>query len=128
MNTVLLVVYISCVHVLLTSATVSGVYKDNGVDRTERTSELSKRDRREMQHEILTLLGLHHQPIPEGHSTTEYSGPRFMLNLYNSITAEGGVTGVNDNRPQFARNITIENRVEPIDGSDVIMSFVNHGE
>lgn len=128
MNTVLLVVYISCVHVLLTSATVSGVYKDNGVDRTERTSELSKRDRREMQHEILTLLGLHHQPIPEGHSTTEYSGPRFMLNLYNSITAEGGVTGVNDNRPQFARNITIENRVEPIDGSDVIMSFVNHAK
>ncbi|XP_033726914.1 bone morphogenetic protein 7-like [Pecten maximus] len=123
----ILMVCASYLHVRLTTATVSGVYRDNGVDRTERTSEFSSRDKREMQHEILTLLGLHHRPKPAGHSTTEYSAPRFMLNLYNSITSDGGV--INDgNRRQFDRNVTIENQVEPIDGSDVIMSFVNHAK
>ncbi|OWF38828.1 bone morphogenetic protein 7-like [Mizuhopecten yessoensis] len=122
---VLLMVCIS--YVRLTTATVSGVYRDNGVDRTERTAEFSGRDKREMQHEILTLLGLHHRPKPAGHSTTDYSAPRFMLNLYNSITSDGGIVD-DGNRPQFPRNVTIENEIEPTEGSDVIMSFVNHAK
>lgn len=111
------------------SWTSSGYYIDNGVDQTERVNEISPRSKRELQQEILTILGLHHRPKPKRHSNG-YSAPRFMLDLYNTITGVDGILLDSDDTPSFhlTSNISIGNIIEPIQGADVIMSFVNNGK
>ncbi|XP_052086249.1 bone morphogenetic protein 7-like [Mytilus californianus] len=105
----------------------SGYYIDNGVDQTEKLHEINPRSKRELQQEILTLLGLHHRPKPKVH-TNDYSAPRFMLDLYNTIAGADGI--LLDDTPSFriSGNISIGDIIEPIQGADVIMSFVNRAK
>lgn len=107
----------------------SGYYIDNGVDQTEKLYEISPRSKRELQQEILTLLGLHHRPKPKVH-TNEFSAPRFMLDLYKTIAGADGILIESDDTPSFhvTSNISIGNIIEPIQGADIIMSFVNHAK
>ena len=45
-------------------------YADNGLDQTIAYKYLPTRERKEMQEEILNLLGLHHRPKPKSRSMT----------------------------------------------------------
>ncbi|XP_061178193.1 bone morphogenetic protein 7-like [Saccostrea echinata] len=102
----------------------SAYYVDNGIGQTEKVHEMNSRDKRELQHEILTLLGLHQRPKPKS-STTKDSAPTFMLSLYNSITSDNGVVR-DDGSFHTSHNVTVgDSVVQPIEGTDVIISFVN---
>ena len=83
------------IFVDIVSSTTSGYWADNGVDQTEQIHEMNTRDKRELQHEILTLLGLHQRPKPKGVETF-YSAPKFMVDLYKSITSDNGLVLEND--------------------------------
>ncbi|KAK3088611.1 hypothetical protein FSP39_021263 [Pinctada imbricata] len=71
------------VFVKFINCTTSGYYADNGVDQTEQLHVMNSRDKRELQHEILTLLGLHQRPKPKTLSTKN-SAPKFMVDLYKT--------------------------------------------
>lgn len=107
-------------------------YVDNGLQQTIILDKLPRRDKREIQQEILTLLGLHHRPKPTPHNSVE-SAPKFMLDLYETLQKT-------DDDPQEQSSelflATVNNSTttaldldsQTVEGSDVIMSFVNHGK
>uniref|UniRef100_A0ACB8FRG1 Uncharacterized protein n=1 Tax=Sphaerodactylus townsendi TaxID=933632 RepID=A0ACB8FRG1_9SAUR len=80
---------------------------------------LSGRDKREMQREILALLGLpgragtRHSPPPH-----PSAAPLFMLDLYRAMASQDD----DDDAPSWAP----QRRV--LDGADTVMSFVNDRE
>jgi hypothetical protein len=53
-----------------------------------------------------------------------------MLDLYKTMTGADGILIDSDDTPSFrvTANISIGNTIEPIQGADIIMSFVNHGK
>lgn len=103
------------------TAKSSGFYADNGLQQTVVVNRLPGRERREMQQEILTLLGLHHRPKPNSLGI-DLSAPKYMLDLYRSLQQ------AEDDPLHFipSPNATVALMPE-INTSDVIMSFVNHG-
>lgn len=106
------------------AARSSGFYADNGIDQTIIYQQISKKERREMQQEILSLLGLQHRPKPTPHGT-ENSAPKFMMNLYHSfVDEESGDLKLNQMKQ--VTNFT-DDSINVINSADVIMSFVNHG-
>lgn len=60
---ILLVILFTNIFVLRHASTsMSGIYIDNGYDKTELQQELSPEDQLEVEHEILDLLGLPDRP------------------------------------------------------------------
>ncbi|KAK7475615.1 hypothetical protein BaRGS_00033108 [Batillaria attramentaria] len=103
-------------------------YVDNGLQQTVILDTVPRREKREMQQEILTLLGLHHRPKPASHTTVE-SAPKFMMDLYESLKdseddAILGEDGVVFHPKSNTSRLNVDS--EKVEGSDVIMSFVNH--
>ncbi|XP_071114428.1 bone morphogenetic protein 7-like isoform X2 [Haliotis cracherodii] len=107
-----------------TYATMStAFYADNDLQQTVLVTRLPGREKREMQQEILTLLGLHQKPKPKTHGKGD-SAPKFMIDLYEKLKNEDGE--IMDDDTVFRRNASIGLNPDLLDGSDVIMSFVNH--
>jgi len=98
----------------LARAALSGLYVDNGVDRTEMTRALTRSERREVEHEILNLLGLPNRPprAPPGSKA-----PQFLLDVYKSLL----------DAPRGELNLSGRD-LNAINESDVIMSFASHSE
>jgi bone morphogenetic protein 7 len=98
----------------LTSAVLSGLYVDNGVDRTEMARALTRSERREVEHEILSLLGLSNRPsrAPPGSAA-----PQFLLDVYKSLL----------DAPRGELNLSGRD-LNAINESDVIMSFASRSE
>ena len=119
--------------VLLTQIVVNtantAFYADNGLQQTVLIPKSPGREKREMQQEILTLLGLHHRPKPKTLGK-EDSAPKFMIDLYRKLQTTTGEPIESDDDIHFhTHNVTaVDVNVNLFDGSDVIMSFVNHGE
>ena len=127
---------------LLTAcAALSGFYYDNGVDQTVVHKQLSKREKREMQSEILHLLGLHHRPHPATpaasgllrprpsvpQDATASSAPRFLIDVYQSLMEEdSGDLKLKPDLIEREFNVT-DGDVHSMDQADIIMSFVNRG-
>ncbi|KAK3577613.1 hypothetical protein CHS0354_028600, partial [Potamilus streckersoni] len=107
----------------------STVYKtDNGLEQTIAVDRMPGKARKELQQEILALLGLHHRPNPIKNNAVEKSAPQFMLELYNKIRSDD-----DDERPvtnpSILHSLFNNNPIPDIhemNGSDLIMSFVNH--
>ncbi|XP_015273239.1 PREDICTED: bone morphogenetic protein 8B-like [Gekko japonicus] len=78
---------------------------------------LSGREKREMQREILALLGLPGRSAPAGarHSPPPSAAPLFMLDLYRAMASQDEDDGTSW-APQRRR---------ALDGADTVMSFVN---
>lgn len=107
---------------------------------------LSGRERKEMQKEILSVLGLPGRPRPHAPLRPPSSAPIFMLDLYHAVSAEGdeqgnGILGgdgarmgVADGRgghvvhtplPTLSTHMGLGTVVSD---ADTVMSFVNLGE
>ncbi|XP_064652821.1 bone morphogenetic protein 7-like [Lineus longissimus] len=106
---------------------ISAFYADNGLYQSMPIRKLRNKERREMQQEILTLLGLQHRPRPFKRKA-KASAPRFMMDLYNSIE------GDDQNVRKAARmdmmelfNTTV-NAMKEVYDADMIMSFVNKAD
>src|SRR5687767_6750927 len=95
------------VLVTLAASVRAGFYADNGLDRTISYRSLPKQEKREMENEILSLLGLDHRPKPKIHQTTN-SAPKYLIDLYNQLDLEA------DDRNASLRDV------------DFVVSFVNH--
>lgn len=103
-------------------------YVDNGLQQTVILDTVPRRQKRELQQEILTLLGLHHRPKPASHNAVE-SAPKFMLDLYESLKDSDDEETLGEEGVMFHPNsntsrLNVDS--EKVEGSDVIMSFVNH--
>uniref|UniRef100_A0A8C5FVT6 Bone morphogenetic protein 8a n=1 Tax=Gadus morhua TaxID=8049 RepID=A0A8C5FVT6_GADMO len=104
---------------------------------------LSGREKKEMQKEILSVLGLPGRPRPHPPLRPPSSAPLFMLDLYHAVSAEGeeqgndilgnnGVRmGVADGRGHVIHGVlpTLSTHTPPlgtvISEADTVMSFVN---
>lgn len=105
----------------------TGFYADNELEQSVMVSPLTRRQKKEIEQEILTLLNLHHKPKPRAMGK-ETSAPRFMLDLYNKLHgsgASGSSMDGHDPYPNFHSD-TLETQMPQLNSSDVIMSFVNH--
>uniref|UniRef100_A0A4W4FHB6 TGF-beta family profile domain-containing protein n=1 Tax=Electrophorus electricus TaxID=8005 RepID=A0A4W4FHB6_ELEEL len=93
---------------------------------------LKTQERREIQREILSLLGLPHRPRPLVREK-QTAAPLYMLDLYNAILPEGETRSGYVHSRQPASATPGPHAVAPQDSrflmdADMVMSFVNLGE
>ncbi|XP_014259645.1 protein 60A [Cimex lectularius] len=120
MGSLTLVKLLLCQLVALSAARLSGLYIDNGIDQTLIQRVLTRQEKREVQHEILNLLGLPDRPRPSGNRIDRGSASMFLLDVYKSLLDSASETKTSGS--QF--NIS-DNDLQAIDESDVIMSFTS---
>jgi len=106
---------------------------------------LSGREKKEMQKEILSILGLPGRPRPHPPLRPPSSAPLFMLDLYHAMSADGEDEGneiiVNGGRMgRFGGPVQVNHAALPtlsthtpplgtvVSEADTVMSFVNLGE
>lgn len=88
---------------------------------------LRSQEKREMQKEILSILGLNHRPRPHLNSGKYNSAPLFMLDLYNSMSTEEK-SDVDQYRSLFTTTrpaLASHHDTEFLHDADMVMSFVN---
>ena len=121
----------------------AGFYADQslypgGYGQTVLLNRLPAEHRRAVKREILALLGLHHRPRPGSRGRRD-SAPSYMLDLYKTLSEEGGYDrgagGLRgDGVPPVVRqrlvmhNLTLPGMEDSAGGADMIASFVNIGE
>lgn len=96
---------------------------------------LSGREKKEMQREILSILGLPVRPRPHPPLRPPSSAPLFMLDLYHAVSAEGDEglgLGLNHEGVFHAALPTLSTHTPPlgtvVSEADTVMSFVNLGK
>lgn len=91
---------------------------------------LRGQERRDVQREILSILGLPHRPRPLTH-TTRNAAPAFMLDLYNTVSTEAEARGFSYYKAvllsQASAGLTPQDRGF-LDDADTVMSFMNLSE
>lgn len=112
---------------------MSGLYIDNGYDQTVIHRLVSQQEKREVEHEILNLLGLPDRPKHVIHRPPQVkrSAPKFLLDIYKNALGEDE----NENKPVDVKqqgkhgefNLSGQD-LRAIDQSDVIMTFASHSE
>lgn len=103
------------------NARLSGIYYDNGLDQTVMQKLLTKQEKREVEHEILNLLGLPSRPRRRENLDRVHLGssaPKFLLDVYRSLLDHPSQRTV---RSEFTLSGQDQ---QAIDESDIIMSFV----
>ncbi|KAK5912959.1 hypothetical protein CesoFtcFv8_002786 [Champsocephalus esox] len=113
--------------VLATQVAFSNFSVDNEVHSSFIQRRLRSQERREMQREILSILGLPHRPRP--HVNTKHTAaPMFMLDLYNTISTDAQPPGYSYYKPalptQGSPMMTPQDS-RFLDDADTVMSFVN---
>ncbi|XP_060898381.1 bone morphogenetic protein 7-like [Labrus mixtus] len=113
--------------VLATQVSFSNFSMDNEVRSSFIQRRLRSQERREMQREILSILGLPHRPRPHVH-TKQNAAPMFMLDLYNTISTDAQPPGYSYYKPAVPTQVSPmvtpqDNRF--LEDADMVMSFVN---
>lgn len=110
----LIVLWINCVFCSIPA----GLYVDNGLDQTTIERFISKAEKREMEAEILSLLGLPSRPRKNINSTLRKSAPKFLMDVYKSIME------TENSRNERSADISLTGEEKTaIDESDLIMTF-----
>jgi len=103
-------------------------YTDNGDHQTLAYSLLRSHQKRELQEDILNVLGLDHRPTPPVHEM-EDSAPKFLLDLYQSVLdSDSGLIKWNGSpdAPVILEGETLSrSSLRAINASDKIISFGN---
>lgn len=124
--TAVLMAWSSCV---LAEVTFSNFSLDNEVHSSFIQRRLRSQERREMQREILSILGLPHRPRPHVY-IKQNAAPMFMLDLYNTISADGSPPGYSYSesisRTQAPPMVTPQDS-RFLNDADMVMSFLNVG-
>lgn len=89
---------------------------------------LRTHERREMQKEILSVLGLPHRPRPHLSHGKLNSAPLFMLDLYNTMSAEDRADRLRSARTTQSAPLATFQETAFLNDADLVMSFVNLGE
>lgn len=117
MNRAVFIVFFLC-YVVCVGARISGIYFDNGFDQTTIQKLLSKQEKKDVEHEILNLLGLPNRPRPNIPVHLDNSAPKFLMGVYQSLSDADEAKII---RSEFSLSGDDE---KAIDESDVIMSFI----
>ncbi|XP_028261992.1 bone morphogenetic protein 7-like [Parambassis ranga] len=116
-----------CYCGLSTRVAFSNFSVDNEIRSSFIQRRLRSQERREMQREILSILGLPHRPRPHVY-TKQNAAPMFMLDLYNTIS-----TDAEPHRYPYYKTL-LPTQASPVvtpqdsrflDDADTVMSFVN---
>ncbi|XP_038551510.1 bone morphogenetic protein 7-like [Micropterus salmoides] len=113
--------------VMTTQVPFSNFSVDNEVRSSFIQRRLRSQERREMQREILSILGLPHRPRPHVH-TKHNAAPMFMLDLYNTISTDAEPPGYSYYKPVFPTQVSPVLTPQDsrfLDDADTVMSFVN---
>ncbi|XP_066534701.1 bone morphogenetic protein 5 [Hoplias malabaricus] len=98
---------------------------------------LRSHERRDMQREILSVLGLPQRPRPRARPVTARahaaSAPRFMLRLYNALNTEqqdaisvqSGQSSPQRETPNHSAQLITQHDTNFLNDADMVMSFVN---
>nr|XP_020448511.1 bone morphogenetic protein 7-like isoform X2 [Monopterus albus] len=108
--------------VLATQVAFSNFSLDNEVRSSFIQRRLRSQERREMQREILSILGLPHRPRPHVH-TKHIAAPMFMLDLYNTISTDA-YSYYRPVLPSQASS-TVTPQDNRLNDADMVMSFAN---
>lgn len=91
---------------------------------------LRGQERRDIQREVLSILGLPHRPRPLTH-TKRNAAPAFMLDLYNTVSTEAEARGCSSSRAVLLSRASAGLSAQDsrlLDDADTVMSFMNLGE
>ncbi|XP_067099541.1 bone morphogenetic protein 7-like isoform X2 [Osmerus mordax] len=118
---------VACGYCILADVTFSNFTLDNEVHSSFIQRRLRSQERREMQREILSILGLPHRPRPHIY-TKQNAAPMFMMDLYNSISTNGEPKSYSYYNPAFTTQepqmiAQLDSRF--LNDADMVMSFVN---
>ncbi|XP_001603876.1 protein 60A [Nasonia vitripennis] len=106
------------------SERTSGLYVDNGYDQTVVHRVITQREKREVEHEILNLLGLPDRPPKHKANSAgpqvKRSAPKFLLDIYRN-----GLADEESREHQTEFGLSGQD-LRAIDQSDVIMTFAAH--
>uniref|UniRef100_A0A3B4VRM0 Bone morphogenetic protein 5 n=1 Tax=Seriola dumerili TaxID=41447 RepID=A0A3B4VRM0_SERDU len=112
--------FLSCAHCGLS---------DNHVHSSFIYRRLRNHERREIQREILSILGLPHRPRPFSPGKQASSAPLFMLDLYNAMAHAGYSRVAQPYRaaPLLGHSpaLTTAHDTNFLNDADMVMSFVN---
>lgn len=113
---------------------MSGLYIDNGYDQTVIHRLVSQQEKRDVEHEILNLLGLPDRPKHVIHRPPQVkrSAPKFLLDIYKNALGEldenEKPVDVKQQEGKHGEFNLSGQDLRAIDQSDVIMTFASHSQ
>ncbi|EZA54725.1 hypothetical protein DMN91_006821 [Ooceraea biroi] len=107
---------------------MSGLYVDNGFDQTVVHRVVNQREKREVEHEILNLLGLPDRPRNTHGRPPQVkrSAPKFLLDIYQNALGEDEEEKSPAHHRKAGEFDLSGQDLKAIDQSDVIMTFAAH--
>ncbi|XP_055039619.2 bone morphogenetic protein 7a [Misgurnus anguillicaudatus] len=119
----------TCVCSVIADAMRANFTLDNDIHSSFIQRRLKSQERREMQREILSILGLPHRPRPLVHER-QTAAPMFMLDLYNAILEDrdqrsGYLYSYEPVHTTPAPAMVSQQDSRFLDDADMVMSFVN---